>query len=94
MLLYVPPSFFLLCIHSLERQGVGNNDSIHHVEELLQSDLGLFYTPESRYSKVRSKYENRSISTSVIPLKAAKYLSGGNNNHFCVPTRTMINCFE
>lgn len=57
---------------------MGNNESIRHVHSLLyDTELGMFFTPESRYSKTRSKYGNKSISTLVVPLKPAKYLTGG-----------------
>lgn len=73
---------------------MGNADSINHVEALLQSDLGLFYTPESRYAKTRSRYGNRAISTSVVALKSAKFLSGGKLNYtFIIITEVTIDRF-
>lgn len=63
---------------AVDTTGAGTSEAIKHVESLLKSEMNLFFTPESRYNKVRSRYGDRSISTSVAPVKPAKLLSGVN----------------
>lgn len=55
----------------------GSQESLRHVRELIEHPhIQAFFTPQSAYSKNRSQYGARAMSTRVDPLKPAKFFTG------------------
>eukprot|EP01114_Cavostelium_apophysatum_P013290 TRINITY_DN3181_c0_g1_i2.p1 TRINITY_DN3181_c0_g1~~TRINITY_DN3181_c0_g1_i2.p1 ORF type:complete len:997 (-),score=332.14 TRINITY_DN3181_c0_g1_i2:85-3075(-) len=54
-------------IHNI---AAGGKESVKHVQETLkETELGMFFTPQSVYTKTKSKYGNRDTSTRVDQLR-------------------------
>eukprot|EP01112_Ceratiomyxa_fruticulosa_P017466 TRINITY_DN5447_c0_g1_i1.p1 TRINITY_DN5447_c0_g1~~TRINITY_DN5447_c0_g1_i1.p1 ORF type:complete len:1092 (-),score=307.20 TRINITY_DN5447_c0_g1_i1:64-3339(-) len=53
------------------------NEAMKHMQSIHDSPLKAYYTPESRYTKTRSKYGDRNVSTVSIPLRPGRFLSAG-----------------
>eukprot|EP01133_Synstelium_polycarpum_P001429 gene1429-1658_t len=59
--------------------GCGTKDTFGKEQDIINnSECMMFFTPEKQYSKSRSYYGDRNVSTRVVVLRESKFLSGVN----------------